>query len=41
MKQIYFLFDEISAKITLQSLQKIGKTFGAQILLGHIHPEIT
>ena len=44
MKQIHFLraiFHEISTKITLDSLPKIGKTFGAQILLRHIHPEIT
>ena len=44
MKQIYFLttiFHANSTKITLQSLPKIGKTFGAQILLEHIHPETT
>ena len=44
MKQIHFLrtkFHEISAEITLESLPKIGKTFGAQILLRHIHPKIT
>ena len=34
MKQIHFvkaIFHEISAKITLKSSPKIGKTFGAQI----------